>query len=188
MARGRPCSICANAATVGAVDAALSTGSSVAETARLYAGALGFSESALYRHARHQHDPKSTLGTPMPDGEGFADNIRVLVAVQRSQLEALARADAKGDDRLAASAADRLRAVTKELLDAGITDDDVAEDLRYNALIVRALKRATRNDPEFARALASAALEFNDKELAADAEDLAKAAERYADFISTTNN
>jgi len=176
MARGRPCSICSDPATKKAVNAALLTGDSVADVYRSYGEPFKLSEAALYRHARHAHDPKSPLSIPLPEGESPADNVRVLVLVQRSQLAALTRADARGDEKTSALAADKLRAVTRELLDAGVTGDHVAGAVTAIDDVSNAIRRAARNRPDFALELAAAARELRDEVLATEAEALSLAA------------
>jgi hypothetical protein len=181
---GRACSICSDPARRAAVDGALLAGSTPAEVARLYKDTFDFSMSGLYRHARHAHTPSVALSVPLPEGEAPADALRVLIAVQSSQLAALERADRAGDDKLAASAADRLRAITRELMDAaGIDAANIADTVAVHAGLITGIRRAALKRPELARDLADTFREVGDPGNA----DALDALATYA-FTRTTTN
>jgi hypothetical protein len=182
--RGRNCAICSDPARRAAVDGALLSGSTVAEVARLYQSTFSFSVAGLYRHSRHVHDAAVALSVPLPEGEAPADALRVLVAVQSSQLRALERADRAGDDKLSASAADRLRAVTHELVDvAGIDANRVSETASAHSGFISSLRRASLNRPQLAIDLAAAFREVGDEGNADPLDALAA----YALTRTTTN-
>ena len=173
--RGRRCSICNDSARVQAVDAALIAGNSVAEVVRLFSEPMGFSEAAAYRHARHAHEAQVALSVPLPDGERPVDNARVLVRVQRHLLAMLDRAEAKNDDKTAALAGDRLRAIVHESNDIlGFTPKSYLDELDGAQSFVRSVARLARADPTLASQVASGFRSLGDLDNADDLDALAQ--------------
>lgn len=175
MARGRTCAICADPARRLAVDSALATGSTVAEVVRLYGETLNVGLGSCYRHARHSNDRAAAFSVPVPEGERPSDLLRALLLVQRTQLAALERADAKQDDKTSAVAADRVRSVTRELVDlAGVDAVGVLESLDLAEGLVRGIRRSALADPAVATDLAAAFRAVGDDHNADQLDELAE--------------
>jgi hypothetical protein len=180
------CSICSNPSARALIDGALLGGDRPIDAHRFHGEALGLSLSAVYRHAR-SHRPQHGLATLYVGDTPSGDLVADLAAQRRSHVAQRDAALARGDHTSASREGHEAAQLGLALLKTAFSDDDAAEGLRYHDHLVRSVKRATRNRPEFAIELAAAAREFKDEEIALGAEDLAKAAVRYHDHIRSTN-
>lgn len=145
---------------------------------------MGFSQSALYRHARG-HQRRTPNSARWIDGEStLGDLVSDLGRLRRGLLDTFAEASASGNDASANRAAHEAHSISATLLKVGIDDDAVAEDLAVLDRFRAALNRATLTRPDFARELADAARTVTDERLATDLDDLASSA---ADYLSNKN-
>ncbi|MCU1525134.1 MAG: hypothetical protein JWO18_2028 [Microbacteriaceae bacterium] len=174
------CSICSSPAR-RAIDAGLASGERPADLLRVFGDT--YSSSAMYRHCRDHQSP-SALAVSWLDGETTTGELLSdLAGLRRNLFAQYAEQRSKGEAAASTRSAHEAHAVSATLLKAHAMDDDSILSLRWAERTVRAIARATRNDPSHARALAAAARELNDSELADDAEALADSAEIY---LSTT--
>lgn len=156
--RGRPCSICVSPARRAVVDAALSTGVTVARVIEDYAEAFGFSPAAAYRHARHRHRVGHPLTVDLPEGEAPADLQRHLVRALEALDAQLARAEAVQDERLITASADKIRANVSELRTIGGNDYAATlQELEGMRTLVGTLRDVALEDPSAIDTLADIA-------------------------------
>lgn len=169
---GRPCSVCDSPARP-LIDGAIIAGEAVTSIAATTGKAAGLSESAIYRHRRSGH-AAGRLSVALP-GEGISDVVSTLVNGIRSAESLRDVAMRRGSDAAALRAMAEVRAGSVALADRlKISDLSVADHLDYANRSTRTIQRAALRDPSVADAIAAAADELGDAELAADARGLAK--------------
>lgn len=179
------CSICRDPARRALIDGELKVGTRPADIFRKFAPTMGFSQSALYRHARG-HQRRTSTGARWVDGEStLGDLISDLGRLRRGLLATFAEATAQGNDASANRAAHEAHSIAATLLKTGIEDDAVAEDLAVLDRLRAAMHRATLTRPDFAHELAEAARDVRDEGLATDLDDLAMSAVNY---LTTKNS
>lgn len=171
----RQCSVCASPHRQRA-DAALSSGSKIAEVAV----ELGISESALYRHRRAGHLGRQMLkarGT----GAGEQSPGDLLGALWESLADIRAvrgSALSRGDSGLLLRAARESHEIVKTaLVQLGISDLQVAEELKSAERLATAVGYVAQRSPEVGLAISVA---LRDQGELAQADELQRVAEQAA--------
>jgi len=166
------CTVCANAPARALLEGALMSGNTPIQAWREHLEALNIGLSSVYRHIRAKHGKLPMVPTWIGDST-TGDIVADLSTLRASHLEERDRAIARGDHVTAAREGSAAQTAMATLLRAGVEDDTMGATVRYYEAISRAIGRASRNDPNHARALATAARELRLSDVADDADELA---------------